>query len=251
MLSFEDREFVEKEDKDIIKAVGKKYSGPSSWPLFRSYRPGMVPWFMDETEQKSMVNYLEQFLEIALNNKRTLEASFRKQDSGRYLVRECRQKGGTMLWEDTFQQIPVTRLNEIKFTVDLKFLEKARRIPAGNNIFEVDFFFTPAQVKEKNNRPYFSYMFLMIDQKSELIIAHEMLNPTEGFEKMLARIPTVFISALSKLQALPSEVQVESNRLYDLLTPLMKSLPIKLLQKPRLKSLEMAKEGIMRYFGNG
>jgi hypothetical protein len=72
-------------------------------------------------------------------------------------------------------------------------------------------------------------MFLIIDQKTELILAHEMLNPTDGFENMLARIPAAFISALSKLQALPTEVHVESNHLYDLLTPLMKSLPIKLL----------------------
>jgi hypothetical protein len=43
MLSFEDREFVEKEDLAIMKENGVAVSEKKSLPIFRSYRPGMVP----------------------------------------------------------------------------------------------------------------------------------------------------------------------------------------------------------------
>jgi len=43
MASFEDREFLQQEDFQIITRLGLKFRGRDSWPLFRSYRPGYFP----------------------------------------------------------------------------------------------------------------------------------------------------------------------------------------------------------------
>lgn len=46
MASFEDRDFLQKPDLQVIKELGLKFRGRNSWPLFRSYRPGYHPWYL-------------------------------------------------------------------------------------------------------------------------------------------------------------------------------------------------------------
>src|SRR5262249_4599727 len=44
--SFEDRNSLQKEDRDLIKKLNLKFRGANNWPLFRNYAPGMFPWFL-------------------------------------------------------------------------------------------------------------------------------------------------------------------------------------------------------------
>src|SRR5215212_8247992 len=43
--SFEDREELDKRDREVIKELGLKFRGRNAWPMFRSYRPSFFPWF--------------------------------------------------------------------------------------------------------------------------------------------------------------------------------------------------------------
>jgi hypothetical protein len=252
MLSFEDREFLEKEDRAIMKENGVKVSGKKSWPMFRSYRPGMVPWFFEEHEQESMVSFLEQFLEIASRSKSDAQ-NVQPESNGHdvYLVRECKEVGETIHWKDTWQKIVIPSTREIRYAIDSGLLEKTRAIPIGKNIYEMDFFLTPAQVREKNKRPFFSYMLLIVDERSELVISSDLLDPSDGIEQMLVKIPGLILKKLSNGTSLPQAVLAGSPRLTDLLSPLMKSLGIKLQYKQVLRSLETARSAILEYFSRG
>ena len=42
--SFEDRSELRDKDRQVIKDLGLKFRGRQTWPLFRSYRTGFVPW---------------------------------------------------------------------------------------------------------------------------------------------------------------------------------------------------------------
>jgi hypothetical protein len=90
----------------------------------------------------------------------------------------------------------------------------------------------------------------MIDQESEFILKHEVMNPSEGLEKMMGKIPGLLIAELGKLKTLPSEIHIHSDRLNDLLAPMMNELPVRILLKRNLKKLEMVKEGVMEFFMN-
>jgi hypothetical protein len=245
MLSFGDKEFLEKEDRAVMRAIGYSYAARKSWPLFRSYKPGMVPWFLEEDEIESMGYFLEQFFETALDSKPEDRAA--DTNPGRknvYLVRELKGNPKNQEWKSTMRKIVIPALEEILYTIDPGLLARTKRTPIGRNIFEVDFFLTTARVREKNKRPYFSYLLLVVDQKSEIIISNELLDPTEGIGSMLVKIPALFLNSLNKSLSLPQAVHVGSLRLADLLSPLMKNLGIQLQYKPDLKSLEMAKNSI-------
>ncbi len=252
MLSFEEKEFLEKEDRAIMRAIGFTYSGKDLWPLFRSYRPGMVPWFLEEDEIVSMGYFLEQFLETAIDSKPEDRAA--EMDPGRkniYLVRELKGDPKNQEWKTTMQKIVIPALQEVLYTIAPGLLARTKKTPIGRNIYEMDFFLTPAQVREKNKRPYFSYLLLVVDQKSEFVISHELMDPTEGIKSMLVKIPSLLLNSLNKSTSLPLAVHVGSLRLADLLSPLMRDLGIQLHYNPHLKSLEMAKSSIMDYFKKG
>jgi len=252
MLSFEDKEFVEKEDRAIMKENRITVTGKKSLPIFRSYRPGMVPWFLEESEQASMINYLEQFLEVAIRTESGKAGEQKKFDvEDVFLVRECKKAGESLKWHDTWQEISVRADNEVYYAIDSGLMDKARAIPIGKNIYEMDFFLTPAQVREKNKRPFFSYMLLIVDQRSELVISSDLLDPSEGIDEMLVKIPGLILKALSSGKILPQTVSAGSPRLTDLLSPLMKSLGIKLQYKQGLRSLETARSAILEYFSRG
>ena len=48
--SFEDREQLDKRDREVIKELGLKFRGRNAWPMFRSYRPSLFPWFLESGE---------------------------------------------------------------------------------------------------------------------------------------------------------------------------------------------------------
>ncbi len=68
--TFKDREFLQKQDLQIIRKVGLKFRGRNSWPLFRSYRPGYHPWYLTNDEVKYLTLALQQVNKICLRFKK-------------------------------------------------------------------------------------------------------------------------------------------------------------------------------------
>ena len=50
MASFEDRAELHEQDLRLIKSLGLKFRGKKEWPMFQSYRPGYLPWFLTRSE---------------------------------------------------------------------------------------------------------------------------------------------------------------------------------------------------------
>ena len=63
--SFEDRDMLQKQDQALIKQLGLKFRGRQAWPLFRSFRPGFVPWFLEPGEVQFLSSILDQVSEVA------------------------------------------------------------------------------------------------------------------------------------------------------------------------------------------
>ena len=57
-LYFGSRDELEKKERDIIKSLGLKFRGKTNWPLFRSMRPGYVPWTINAQEAELAIEVL-------------------------------------------------------------------------------------------------------------------------------------------------------------------------------------------------
>src|SRR3989338_1740331 len=86
MASFENRDALEPNDKNIIVSLNRRYRGKQVWPIFREYKPGFFPWFLTPIQITWLTTLLEQSLIVA--------EYARKHDEG--LSRACRTKGQIM-----------------------------------------------------------------------------------------------------------------------------------------------------------
>ena len=64
MASFEDRKIIDKRDYEIIRKLGLKFRGHNEWPLFRSYVPHHLPWFLNREEVKFLTVALQQAIHV-------------------------------------------------------------------------------------------------------------------------------------------------------------------------------------------
>jgi len=248
MASFEDRKYLQKEDFQVIKKVGLKFSGPNSWPSFRSYRPGYHPWYLTSEEARYLTLCLQQ----------TIGASLRfKDDSGlltspykenHYLVRVAKKDKmtGSLSWEDKWlKPLPLEKAEFIVEPINnADRLEKIkRRIPHRQGIWEVDFFYYSQAIKEKEERPFYPYVTLWVEHDSGFILKHHLAKPAECISQFQGQ----FLKLAEDVKSLPQEILVKKEETFKLLKSIASELGIKLIKVKRLSMLEEAQASMSKF----
>jgi hypothetical protein len=256
-LSFEDRDDLENRDRQLIKELGFKFRGRKEWPMFRSYRPGFVPWFVEAEEARLLVQALEQLLEVAprfREDPSLLTPGGAEGES--YLVRvasgehrESAAPAGTSVWEDRVMEVPPPEPLPIEIEIDPEALESLERRPQGGYELEIDLFMSPTPIQEnKEARPVLPYMLLFVEAESGMILGTELLDPTPSLEAMWGSVPLMVARQLARLEAIPREITVDSELLFALLQPLAESSPLELKRSHSLPALQAAKEALFEAF---
>lgn len=244
MASFEDRSLLAKRDVEVIKALGLKFRGRNSWPLFRSYIPGFVPWHLNREEAKFLVAALQQSVDVARRfkeNPEMLNSQFRN----RYLVRVPRKEGHGVVWRDEWIEPVVLERKEMAMQpVDEEYLNKIRkRRPQRNGVWEVDFFYCPQAVQEKDERPFYPRIILLVNHSSGLIMGFKLPEP----ETFASELQKALIETVENLGIIPEEVLVKREETFKMLKPATYRLRIKLRKVKRLPLLEEAQEGFLGF----
>jgi hypothetical protein len=246
-VSFANRDELQKEDYDTIKKLKLKFRGKSDWPLFRSHRPGFFPWFVEAEEALFLRYILEQTVEVALrfkDNPLLLEPP----NEESYFVRVPHRENERLTWEDRILQAPPPEPQTIPITMDLQMLDALKSIPQSKHKIESDFFMFPLPTREKDDRPFFPYVLLMVDAQSGMILGTEMLQPQPSLEAMWGLIPGNIVAQLARVGIRPQEIKVRSDLLLQLLQPVAKEVGFKLTQSRKLKNLDAAKESLFQHF---
>ena len=245
MVSYEDREVLQKRDLEVIKRLGLKLRGRNSWPLFRSYLPGYHPWYLTKDETRYLTLALEQAREVALRFRENPDMLISPK-KGYYFVRVAEKKRGGLEWKD--QWLKPQPLKEEKAPpepVDEIRLHKLKKISSPEGVWEMDFFYHPVGVQEKGGRPYYPYVILCSDHYSGFIINVHLAKPWE----YRSVFPEQFIRVMETLKALPGEVLVAKEELFDLLEPITSRLGINLRLVERLAAVESARASMYQLFG--
>lgn len=238
---------MHEKDREIIKKLGLKFRGQKAWPMFRSYRPGFAPWFLEAGEARFLTDALNQLLDVAPRFRE--EASLLEPPADEsYLVRVMRQEGGACVWEDRLMNVP-PEPSSIPIEMDVQLLEELKRLPASKLRLEIGLFMFPSPMREKGeDRPFLPYMLLVVDAQSGLILGSEMLKPDPSLEVMWGLIPLNVAHQLARAGVVPREVVVHSELLFQLLQPLAESLRFKLQRSTVLPRLHSVKEFLFQRF---
>lgn len=243
--SFEDREMIDKADRDVMKQLGLKFRGANAWPQFRSYRPGCFPWHIEQFEAEILICVLEQLLQVAPRFKEDPSILTPTDTEHEYLVR-VNKKGR---WEDSIQRITFRQ----EVTLDLMMNEEAlahlRQMMPGKLTLEIDLHMMEEPVQEKaKERPYFPFMLMLADHDSGMILSFDLLPPIPSMEAMWSEVPAIVVEKLAQGFP-PKEVQVKDEMLHLLLQPIAQEAGFRLKKKSRLKMIERARRELRNFMG--
>ncbi len=248
-VSFENREQLEKQDRDLIKKLGLKFRGKQNYPLFRSIIPNFLPWFISSEEAQMLIYAIQQTLEVAPRFREDEDLLI--DESGCLLIRTAEKKDGKLVWRDERREIPPPEEKEFTIDVPQELVDELKGFPVNEKfILEMDLFYAPTPVGEKNKRPYFPKMLMLADATSGMIAGFEMIQPKEDEIENFVEIGRHIIESLHKLNIRPKEIRVASETLLELLEVFNQDLNIKLKRTENLSAIEAAKEGLFGFLGD-
>ncbi len=247
--SFESRSNLQQKDLKTIKNLGFKFRGRHEWPMFRSYRPSFVPWFLDAEETRFLRYALEQTIDVASRFKKN-PSLLRFSDERNYLVRVPRRENGRLIWKDHVMHISPPEPLAISINTGMRSLEIFRDLVQSKHKIEIDFFMSPMIVKEKNVHPFYPYILMMVDSQSGMVLGNELLSPYPSLRVMWGSIPAKLVDQLAILGIVPKEIVVSSEMLFQLLQPLSRKLGIILKQSRTLPGIDLAKKSLLQFLSN-
>jgi hypothetical protein len=243
MASFEDREMLSKDDRQIIKELGLKFRGRNAWPQFRSYRPGYVPWYLSGGEARFLTVALEQAADVAHRCREDPDL-FDRLPEGHVLLREL-EPGGE--WRDVVHRPPAYVPPEPEVPpVDEGRLRALAELSHTDGVLEMGYFLLPDAVKEpQDERPWYPHLILAMDHRSGFIFGQEMARPNEVHAVLLE----LLLHTLETLKMLPAEILVDAEEACMVLQPTAHRLKVKVREVDYLDAVEDARESLSGFLG--
>jgi hypothetical protein len=252
-VAFLDRKYLEKDDLQLIKKLDLKFKGAGAWPVFRSYRPGYLPWFITLDESRFLVHALSQIIEVAINVRdkaRPFNPTGRVEQGG-YLMRVARKGESRLIWEDQVWRIPKPTTETPPAIMDASLLKSVGQIPRSKLEFEIDLTLLPARIGKRGQRPRAAYTLMIVDRDSGFIFGFELMSAEDSSAAMYSRVPHAVLKLLVQAQIVPARMTVRSDKLRNVLKSLAQKLSVELRLVNELRSVDEAMESMTAWMQTG
>ena len=239
---------LERQDRELLAALGHPQGRGVASPIFRTIRPGFHPWFVTEEEARTLAECIRAVIVVC--------AAVASQKSVKF-------------WElaDTYPMVSRVEGAEPRYQVDLvkSILPTEPPIPtarleeeilrplrsqdyAVRGVMELDHILSGAAIGKKGERRACASIALAVDADSGMVLAPEATDSSVAAGDALAR---VFLKAIQTSRTLPKEVRVRSPRLKDCLAPLMESFGVAVRVANRLPAADEARSHLLSFFHGG
>ncbi|NLF19451.1 MAG: hypothetical protein GX595_19665 [Lentisphaerae bacterium] len=235
-LSFEDRDCLEAEDREVIRSLGRKYRGRQAWPWFRSYLPGQYPWHVNGNELRLLTAGLEQVLAVTPRFRDDEDALERLNrvlmEEDVFLMRRPVTADGVTTWHDSMELVErPERVVVSKVKADM--LARAARFPVENCRLEIEVRPLVRPVQERSGqRPFFFYVVLVVESGSGMAIGYDTLRPRPTLDAAYSQAAEVLLEALIQGGFRPKEACVRTEGVAALFRGLCDRLGITLTVTP-------------------
>lgn len=246
--SFEDRNQLEKRDRDIIKKLGLTFRGRQAWPHFRSYQPGYFPDQLNAAEARSLTFALEQLVVMAPRIQADPDILMPEgPDDYRFRVRQTGDQGP--IWQDEIRTVPPYNPPEVTVSVASSTMHTLLALPLHENTVEVDLFMLATGIGERGERPRVGFSLLVLDSNSGFILGTELLVVEETIDEMHRQVPGIFFNILARAQLRPARIVSSRQILLSLIEGFAADLDIELAYSPRLPRLDPIKNNFINRLG--
>lgn len=240
LVDFVPRKELRKPERQIIQQIDFQPAAtrPTRLPKFCSYKPGYVPWYIDEAEARMLLEDLgkaSRFAQLLQANPGVFAS--RSEAEFPFYPESPREPL-------TPDQLQWHRLAPSALTPDapVKFspAEIEPMMQAAQNTtasWELTSSYSRSSISEPP-RPYFSKMALSVDAQTGLILAFNLEGPEVSMAQSAAECLKKAIAATGQR---PAGIKLSSLNLLQALGPLAESLGVKLVHA---KTLPMAAEAL-------
>lgn len=245
-MAFTESQFLEKPDRDLLKAQGLKSRGARVLQ-FRSYRPGYHCWFITREEARLLSHGLSQTLDVIprlLNGPHNFQV---RGDGEGFLMRVARREGTALVWMDVIRKVDRPAAAPIQTKIDTQTLENLRCMRREGLEVEADLFIGPGRIGPRGARPRTMYVLMLADSKSGFIFGLEAMAVEGSLAEMYASVSQKMALLLLESQFLPRQIIVRSHRLRQLLAPMAKLLNLQLAYAVALPAIDQAKAHMAQF----
>jgi len=221
----------------LIKKLSIPFTGVSSYPAFRSLKPGYYPWYINMEEGKFLSICLKQAKEIAIRYKDEPKKLI-SNEKETYLVRYYVESQEGWKWKDEWAKLPPKKENNIKVEVlkekHLDFLGKFAVVKKA--IWEIDSFYSIVPMKPKDYKPYYPMVIMCLDGITGDILGLALMEFQNYYDENVLKF---FLKIMAKRRYIPSEIKVRRKELYLSLEPLVNRFNINLHLEKKLKIMDI------------
>ena len=244
-LLFANREDLQKPDMEVIRSLGLQFRGKNAWPLFRSQKPGYIPWFLEKEEAIFLAGAIEQALKVAGKVRDDELDLYEKGDEDLVFTRYY--SGGR--WKEDWRKPELSQRSSLKQPEEsTAVLNEAEMLLLRNSslrqggVWELDISILPIPIGTKSSRLYFPLCLLAVERQQGMVMGVEMNEPwiTQSQQR------EVFIKILKNAGQLPRDIRVKSKKVKEVLEPIAINLGIN-VQVGAIPELERFKASLGKH----
>jgi hypothetical protein len=243
MLSFEDREMLRDRDRRLIKQLGLRFRGRKAWPLFRSFRPGFMPWYLEAYEVRYLTDVLRQVLEI-VPRFREDPGLLETENEQLYFARIPERRGDRTVWKDGVTEVPPRPASLPAYIPD-DLIEQCRVLRSLEDV-EMDLFCLPTPIG-KGHRPYYPYVLLLVGADNGFVLGSRMLAVESSIEAFWAEVPVCLAELMVETATVPKTAYVRLERLGSSIAPLAEKVGFKIEMTEDLPELDLARHSLVEF----
>lgn len=230
-------------DRELVQRLGLS-AEVAVWPVWRSLRPGFVPWYLDSSEVVLLSKAVEATVEVAawLRGQEP-DLLLRRLAEGKLLTWVGKGEApGPVIW------MPLPKEVEVPYRspVDAGLAEAVRRLPQRKEELEVDCTALPVGVQDPGQeRPRVPYLLLAVTREGEVLTAEALTaeqHVRDVYEQLVSRLLRAFVEAGYR----PGRVYVRRPLIEALLTSAADVVGFEVVRESSLRAVDALRVQILR-----
>jgi len=234
-----------RQDRELLAALGHPQGRGLASPIFRTMRPGFLPWFVTEGEAQTLAECIRAVIVVC--------AAVASQESVQFWALTdtypmvTRREGAEpryhveMIHSILPPESPVAPVRLAEETL----LAMRGQDYAMRGVMELDLTYSGASIGKKGERNACASIALAVDAESGMVLAPEVTDSSVPAGDTLAK---VFVKAIQASRTLPKEIRVRKQQFKESLAPLMESFGVTVRVASRLPASDEARSQLLGFF---
>ncbi len=238
LLSFENRNDLEKAEYELIKAYDMTFRGKNAWPSFVSFEPGFYPWTMDHDEVRQMYLALAESIKMFERIKEGFRLPHIPTDEKilvRYTKSDYENFNEMVLdMEEILEEMAFENFWGFYVPSEFEIKQAMKKTKKPLNItveFKVTYLEVPIQ-EDPEERPLFPSAIFVADHDKGIVYSHKMyaeeINPI--------RVQKEFLNMFDQLGGKPNKILTD-HRTYIYLAALIEHVNVNIELEENLSAI--------------